>query len=110
MNDPHVETLTYRLEAADGITFEAPPKAWSNNVADFELKDGLLTARPKNHHAKIESARSDVDSAVRAWEVYGGLTYGSDDFRFRFLQGETIDRCPTPGVVTATATLTATAS
>ena len=110
MNDPHVQSLRYRFEPTEGNKFNAPPVPWNTTEADFELADGYLTARPKNHYPDIEQARVVIDPLVRAWEVEAGINYRQREFRFKFTNGEVIERRPTPGVVKLSGTITATGS
>jgi hypothetical protein len=69
MNDPHVESLCYRLTIDETHgRFENPPPLEHETAAyRMRLEDGVLTVEMKEHHATVESAKERVDNALRAW-------------------------------------------
>jgi len=97
VNDPHVESLTYRLRETDSLAFEAPPIEFETAAFRARLADNVLTLRPKEHFASEEDVRAIADEFVRAWEIDAGLGYGRPDFRFQYDGAQLVDRAPSPG-------------
>lgn len=103
MNDPHVESLRYRLELGPDVKFEAPPPLTHETPAfRIDLKDGTLTATMNEHHPDEKSARNVVEPFLRAWEIDVALRDGRSELHFAFESAETIDRVPTPSAASMT--------
>jgi hypothetical protein len=97
MNDPHVVSLTYDLEPVEGVSYRDPaPIVRDYPGVRLELRDGKLTATFRDHFPTIGAAREAVESVLLAWEVFTSLQEGKEPLRFRFLDGEVIDRNPPP--------------
>jgi len=93
MPDPHVESLTYKIIAGEGIEFENPePLAHQTESFSFKLENGTLTATPKEHFSTIEDARSNLDRYLDAWEFEHALRNGSRNVRFKYENAKIIDR------------------
>jgi hypothetical protein len=61
MNDPHVESLTYKFEAEEGTSYQgAETREW--DLPDFHLRlsEELLTVTMKQHFPSEEDARKAV--------------------------------------------------
>ena len=97
MRDPHVETLTYRVETEPTLVFDNPPPV-EHHIKAFtvRLADGLVTVEMHEHHASEESARRVVDEYLRGWEITAALQFGRSDMKFRFDRAAVIDRDPPP--------------
>lgn len=94
MLDPHVTDLTCKLIVDGGVTFESPPAVeFENEVAEFSLLDGQLTATLKGHFANVVDARSAVESVLRAWQFRAALTRNIG-IRFAYAKNTMIDRAP----------------
>jgi hypothetical protein len=98
MNDPHVESLQYRLCDSETTVFANPPDVPFEN-AEFRgvLSNGVLNLTPKEHYASEFEIRPLAEAFVRAWEVSAGVMLGVQDFRFRYGGAAVIDRAPAPG-------------
>jgi hypothetical protein len=95
MKDPHIKTLCYRAEAAEGITFDAPPPV-TVTESEFEgvLDSGKFIARMLQHFPTEAEARASVDPFLRAWEISHGINGGRAELHFVFDHSEIIDRAP----------------
>jgi hypothetical protein len=75
--DPRVISLTYILAPSDRVEFvQPPPLPWSNSVADFELRDGILTCVLKQDYSTEVEAILAVKPALREWGALAELLYG----------------------------------
>jgi len=95
MNDPHVVSLTYRIDVADTVDFDrAPPKATDRGAFRITLDAYLATVEMVDHFASVEEARKVVDPFLRAWELEVDLRDTGDRFRFVYQTAEIVDRNP----------------
>jgi hypothetical protein len=67
MDDPHVESLTYKIVAGEGIEFDNPePLEHEWNSFSFKLENGILATRPcrprgsQSYHNPISGNRSQA--------------------------------------------------
>lgn len=99
MNDPHVQTLEYRLvvlrenlEFAPGVS----PLRCTLGDFDCELAAGHLVARANVHFPDDATARAALQPHLVAWASHAEL---ADDvsLEFRFDWSIVIDRAPAPG-------------
>ncbi len=98
MNDPHVESLFYKAESPEDITYVNPPPLRGNEKEfSFVLEDGKLTISMIDHFAIEKEARVLTDPFVRAWEMKQALENNSRSIWFSFEEARIIDRNPTPG-------------
>jgi hypothetical protein len=67
MNDPHIESLTYRLEPRDSVLAfdDPPPLREETDFFRFCLIDGTLTVTMKRHFAKENDAKMVVDEYLQ---------------------------------------------
>jgi hypothetical protein len=95
MNDPHVESLLYRLDTDPTLVFENPAPL-DHETLDFRLRleDDLLTVTMKGHYASSQEAQRVVQPFLDAWELDFALAHGRRDMRFRFEKPNLIDRNP----------------
>ena len=114
MNDPHVESLEYKLETDDTLRFDNPdPLEGDAGRFTYRLADSVLTVTMKDHYATEEEARAAVYRFVRAWELDYALEHGRRALWFTFTRSSIIDRKPIPGapvILACAGTLTLTAS
>lgn len=97
MNDPHVESLTYRVVTPQNVTYNTPPSVRGDLPAfRYTLENGVLTAELKKHHAAVETARECVEEFLRAWELDAALNADKHEFSFAFQGSNVIDRKPSP--------------
>lgn len=100
MNDPHVESLRYRLNVDETFGQFRNPPALHHETSSFrlELADGLLSVQMKEHHPTVDSARQQVEPLLEAWELDSALTREHSWLKFVFDPGGTriVDRNPPP--------------
>lgn len=97
MKDPHVVSLTYRLEVGKSLHFNNPPRL-DHETEHFtvSLEDGALVASMKEHHPTVKSAQERVGPFLRSWELDNELQHGANAMRFVYETAEVIDRNPPP--------------
>ena len=100
MNDPHVESLTYRMEAKPGVvSFENPPPLVHETEAfRLRLEGGVLTVEMKGHYPTAREARTSVEGYLRDWTLFSALDFDSIPMDFIFENARLIDRNPLPQV------------
>jgi hypothetical protein len=95
MNDPHVESLTYRVVTPADVSFHNPPVIDGDLPAfRYRLENGSLTVTLKDHFATAREARDCVDDFLRAWELDAALKADRSEFGFEFQQSHIIERKP----------------
>ena len=96
MRDPHVVSLTYRLETGETVSFQNSPLIESKTDAfDARLDGDSLAIRLKDHFPDVNSARDVVDPWLRSWEIHAALEQnGQREIWFEFVGAEFIDRAP----------------
>jgi hypothetical protein len=97
VNDPHVVSLTYRLEVGENLHFNNPPRL-NHETEHFTvvLENGALVVAMKEHHPTVKSAQERVGPFIRSWELDNELQYGANAMRFVYETAELIDRNPPP--------------
>jgi hypothetical protein len=97
-NDPHVESLTYRLETDDTLEFEDPPPLEiERDDLRLRLAGDLLMVWPKEHYASEKEARQAFEPYLRAWESFEAIRRsGRREMRFVFKYARVVDRDPAP--------------
>jgi hypothetical protein len=97
MNDPHVQSLTYRLETAPSLSFiNASALECETEHFSIRLESEKLTVLMKEHHSSVESAQARVTPFLRSWELDHYLRAGPNAMAFVFEDAEMIDRKPPP--------------
>lgn len=97
MNDPHVDSLRYRLETDESLEFaDPPPFEGETSTLLLRLEDDILTVRPKAHYASVEDSREAVDPYLKAWEIAEATRRGLRKVRFEYQSAEIVDRAPSP--------------
>jgi hypothetical protein len=95
MNDPHVQSLTYRLETGPSLSFiNASPLDHETEYFRIRLEAEKLTVLMTEHHITVESARARVTPFLRTWELEHYLRNGPNAIHFVFEDAEVIDRRP----------------
>ena len=94
MRNPHVVSLTYRLETSDTVTFDAPPLTHETERFTLRLEEDVLTMKMKVHFASVEAAREAVEHLLTSWEIHVSLTLGRSEISFEYDDAEIIDRNP----------------
>lgn len=102
--DPHVESLVYRVETPESVTYSSPPPVEGDLPAfRYRLADGVLRVEMKEHHATVETARERVEEFLRAWELDAALSADRNEFGFKFGGANVIDRHAPPGAARGSA-------
>ena len=98
MRDPHVQTLRYQVQTADGVRFgDSPPVEWETPEFRARLEGGSLTVGLLRHYASEGVAQQAVEPYLRAWEITAGLDTGQPAFALLFRRATIIDRGPSAG-------------
>lgn len=98
MIDPTVKQLKYAIETREGVYFmdNCPAITLNHNDYSLQLENCILTCDLNKHFSTESEARLYIAPVLRAWEIYSGLQQGREEFQFRFLSSEIIDRNPPP--------------
>lgn len=100
MNDPHVETLIYRVEHGPTVNYErAEPLELVEQHFTVRIAANTATFTMKTHFTNAGDALAVVAPFVHAWELSVGLERGPDEFRLVYDRPEIIDRNPSPGSI-----------
>jgi len=95
VRDPHVESLIYKLQTVENVTYDNPsPLEIDYEEFSGRLENGVLTCQMKGHYPSIEAARRVVDPYLRAWEIDAALSLGRGEIRFIYEDGKVVDRNP----------------
>lgn len=95
MNDPHVESLTYRVVFPETIKFDgAPPITYKSSLLELHLDSELLTIIPNIHYESVESAKKDIEPFLRSWEIDVALRSGQKEVSFIYSDAKLVDRAP----------------
>lgn len=95
MNDPHVESLKYKLITGADLSYRSPPPvSFADPVCNMILQNDVLVCRMSQHHATVSGAMDAVRPVIRAWEIQSALDYGRGAMRFEFDSADVIDRAP----------------
>lgn len=100
MNDPHVESLHYRIKYSDSVDFsKASPLNHEEPDFTVRIEHGHAKILMKTHCPTPDLAREIVAPFLRAWELSALLEDRQARMEFRFNRAEVIDRRPEAGVV-----------
>jgi len=92
MNDPHVVSLTYRIEKAKTVDFDkAPPLAVDCGSFRVTIDDYVAKVEMVDHFASVDEARNAVWPFLRAWELDAALRAPDERFRFVYETAEVFD-------------------
>ncbi len=95
MNDPHVDTLVYRIVYDNGVV------DWSDAKLEQEMegfrvlaKDGKVLIEFKDHHPSIAEAKDAISKYLRTWEFDLQQQRGPGGFRLEFdpVKSKIVDR------------------
>jgi hypothetical protein len=101
MNDPHVESLYYRIEHGDVDYAKAPPLEHQQPGFNVRIENAHAQIDMKDQHAAIAEARGAVEPFLRAWELAAALNFGPGQWQFVYDRANVVDRNPTPGALHA---------
>ena len=95
MNDPHVETVEYRLVPDESLRFNSPPLEHETDAFKLRLQCDVLTVWLKDHYASEDDAKEAVDSYLEIWAVYEALeSRRRRKIRFDYRGAKIVDRDP----------------
>jgi hypothetical protein len=95
MKDPHVVSLTYRIDKAETVDFDkAPPLKVDRGAFRVTIDAYAAKIEMVDHFASVAEARSAVQPFLRAWELEADLRGPDERFRFVYGTAEVIDRNP----------------
>jgi hypothetical protein len=97
MNDPHVKSMRYRVEACPGVDYKDPP-ALDVRADAFEghLAEGVLSCHLREHYSRVAEAQKAMGEFLRAWKIHVALQMGRPEIQFTYMDAEVIDRDPPP--------------
>lgn len=97
MNDPHVQTLHYRIKHKDGVDYaKAPPLDDKQPAFTVRIEEGRAIIHMQSHHTTADEARAVVEPYLRDWELSAILERGPGEIEFVYEHADIIDRNPTP--------------
>lgn len=102
MNDPHVQTLHYRMHARENVRFDdAPMLRHKTDAYELTLDNNELTVTPGLHFAHVDAARTAVEPFLQEWVLHAALRCGQRQFWFEYVSANVVDRTPAhrPGIV-----------
>lgn len=103
MNTPHVTRLRYKVFAAEGVNYNAPPPlAFDSPFFRGTLSDNVLDCEMTQHFPNESDAREVVEDFLRSWEIDAGIKRARPELRFQFWKAEIVDLDPTPNTVRST--------
>jgi hypothetical protein len=95
MNDPHVVSLSYRIDKAETVDFDkAPPLRVDRGAFRVTIDAYVAKIEMVEHFASVEEAKQIVKPFLCAWELQADLQSSGDRFRFVYDTAEVIDRNP----------------
>jgi hypothetical protein len=105
MTDPHVVSLTYRIDKAETVDFDRAPPLPPIDRGAFRVTIDAYKAKVEmvDHFASVDEAKRAVQPFLRAWELNADLRAPYEEFRFVYEMAEVVDR-ETQGPVLAPAT------
>lgn len=90
MGNRRVESLTYRLETDDTVSFDANPVEHETNAFSLRLEEDELTVDLREHFSSVEEAHKQVDPFLEAWEVKYGTQFRQREIRFSYEDAEVV--------------------
>lgn len=99
MNDPHVESLFYRIEHSDSVDYaKAPPLELPEPKFTIRIKNEWARIDMRDHYSAERDARDVVEPFLRLWELTAALNRNPGEWQFVYDRANIIDRNPAPGV------------
>ena len=106
MNDPHIVALLYEITHDETVDYtDAQSVEHEEELFCIQIEDKRVRLEMKEHYATEVDARRVVEPYIRSWELDASLCGQPGQFSLRFVRPEIRDRNPTPGALTAIATL-----
>lgn len=97
MNNPHVESLYYKLIIGENVDYEKSKSLETENDNFKIVLDQMgATFYLKRHFATAEEAHAAIEPFIKSWEVIAALKRNIDEFNLVYKKANIIDRCPSP--------------
>jgi hypothetical protein len=95
---PHVDSLRYRIDRPEGVTFgnDTWPIEQEFDAFRLSVTHETVTVHMKDHHATEDGAREVVEGYLRPWEIYEAVRPMGTGVKFTFEEAEVVDRDPPP--------------
>ena len=104
MNDPHVEALIYVVEHDESSDYSlAKTIETEHTTFRLKLEDSEARFELKEHYPTQRQAQQAIQPFIQQWELRASLKSGPGTFALKFKRLEMIDRKPTPGVISVSA-------
>ena len=104
MNDPHVEALIYVVEHDKSSDYSlAKPIEIEHTTFRLKLENSEARFEIKEHYPTSQQAQQAIQPFIQQWELRASLESGPGTFALSFKRPEIIDRNPTPGVISVSA-------
>ena len=98
MNDPHVESLIYRVSHWETVSFDdAEPLEFETSFFSVHVKDGTARFTFNEHYDNAEAARAVIEPFIEIWEMWDALNPELSGFKLEYVKPEIIDRKPPSG-------------
>jgi hypothetical protein len=99
LNDPHVVSLTYRIQHSETVDFDkaAPLPLVDRGVFRISIDSYEAKIEMIDHFVSVEEARQVVEPYLSAWELQADLAHWAERFRFVFDRAHVIDQSPREG-------------
>jgi hypothetical protein len=99
MNEPHVESLFYRIEHSEGVDYaKSPPLELPEPKLTIYIENKSARIDMRGHYAAVQDARDVVEPFLRLGELTAALNRNPGEWQFVYDRANVIDRNPTPGV------------
>ncbi len=104
MNDPHVEALIYVVEHDKSSDYSLASAIEIEHLPfRLKLEDGEARFEMKEHYPTRQQAERAIQPFIDQWELRASLESGPGTFALKLKRHEIIDRKPTPGVISVSA-------
>lgn len=108
MNDPHVESVTYRVVYHYTTIYrDVPPAMWETDFFVMHLSGEVAEFQLKEHFSTVGDAREAIEAALKDWQMLIGLARSPDEILFVQPSARVTERQPTSGSRDATAAIEA---
>ena len=104
MNDPHVEALIYVVEHDNSSDYSlAKTVELEHTTFRLKLEGSEARFEFKEDYPTQQQAQQAIQPFIQQWELRASLKSGPGTFTLKFNRAEMIDRKPTPGVISVSA-------
>jgi hypothetical protein len=95
MNDPHVQSLHYKIGHSSEVDFtNAARRDHAESGFSVRIENSEATILMIDHYASERDARAAVEPFLRTWELSAALAAPLDQFQFFFASSQLVDRRP----------------